>query len=64
MEQKFLPVHSQSAGSTFLVADLIQGNLRGQTKINLDLHVSGELERVAAETCEKYCDGVVGDGHF
>ena len=29
-----------------LVADLIQGNLRGQTKINLDLHVSGELERL------------------
>lgn len=29
-----------------LVADLIQGNLKGQTKINLDLHVSGELERL------------------
>ena len=25
---------------------MIQGNLRGQTKINLDLHVSGELERL------------------
>nr|WP_317379106.1 AarF/UbiB family protein [uncultured Faecalimonas sp.] len=29
-----------------LVADLIQGNLKGQTKVNLDLHVSGELERL------------------
>lgn len=29
-----------------LVADLIQGNLKGQTKINLELHASGELERL------------------
>lgn len=46
MEVKSLSVHSQSSGDSSLVNDILQGYLKGQTKINLDLHASHELERL------------------
>ena len=40
-----------------LAADILQGHMKGQTRVNLDLHTS-DAQEVGAE----YCNGAVGDG--
>ena len=36
----------KAIGIPSLVSDILQGHLKGQTKVNLDLHASTELERL------------------
>ena len=36
--------------------------MKGQTKINLDLHVADDLSRLLRRLDAKYCYGTVGDG--